>query len=99
MSNPRGRPNGKQNVVQLNADEKVVTEIMNLRKEMSFAEDKKLVLIVSFAMDEMISETMKFPEVHFIDCTSCANRQKRDIKNVMMSPQISNKALLIKYKN
>lgn len=79
LSNPRGRPNLKNNVVQLNADEKVVTEVMNLREEMSFAADKKLVLIVSFATDEMIRETMKFPEVNFIDCTGRANRQKRDL--------------------
>ena len=99
MSNPRGRPNGKQNVVQLNADEKIVTEIMNLRKEMSFAEDKKLVLIVSFATDEMIRETMKYPEVHFIDYTSRANRQKRDLfLSVIRSPlgrcHISNASIM-----
>ena len=46
MSNPPSRPNGKHDVVQLNADEKIVTEVMSLWKEMSFDVDKKLVLIL-----------------------------------------------------
>ena len=88
MSNPRGRPSGKPNITQLNADSKVLSEVMNLRKEMSFAADKKLVLIVSFATDEMIRETMKFPEVNFMDCTGRVNRQKRDLfLSVIRSPE------------
>lgn len=87
MSNPRGRPNGKHKVVQLKADERILSEVKDLREEMSFDSDKKLVLIVSFATDDMIRETMKFPEVHFIDCTSRVNRQKRDLfLSVIRSP-------------
>ena len=87
MSNPRGRPNGKHKVVQLKADERILSEVKELREEMSFDSDKKLVLIVSFATDDMIRETMKFPEVHFIDCTSRVNRQKRDLfLSVIRSP-------------
>jgi hypothetical protein len=41
-----------------------------------FGNDKKLVLIISFASDEMIRETMKYPEVFFMDCTARVNKQK-----------------------
>ena len=55
---------------------------------MSFAADKKLVLIVSFATDKMIRETMKFPEVNFMDCAGRVNRQKRDLfLSVIHSPE------------
>lgn len=51
MSNPRGRPKGKPNVVQLKADERILSEVKKLREEMSFDSEKKFVLIVSFATD------------------------------------------------
>ncbi len=55
-----------------------MSEISDLRKELTFCNDKKLVLMISFASDEMIRETMKYPEVFFMDCTARVNKQKRE---------------------
>ena len=34
--------------------------------------------MISFASDEIIRETMKYPEVFFMDCTAQVNKQKRE---------------------
>ena len=54
-------------------------EIDSLRTELTFDKGTKLVLLVSYATDEMIKITMKYPEVYFMDCTGRANRQRRDL--------------------
>jgi len=56
----------------------VEAEIQSLRSELTFDSGKKLVLMISFASDEMIQETMKYPEVFFMDCTAKVNKQKRE---------------------
>ena len=46
---------------------------------MTFDEGTKLVLLVSYATDDMITITMMYPEVYFMDCTGLVNRQHRDL--------------------
>ena len=75
ISRPRGRPLTTE---ILKSDEAIMSEISDLRKELTFCNDKKLVLMISFASDEMIRETMKYPEVFFMDCTARVNKQKRE---------------------
>ena len=60
ISRPCGRPLTTE---ILKSDEAIMSEISDLRKELTFCNDKKLVLMISFASDEMIRETMKYPEV------------------------------------
>ena len=75
ISRPRGRPCTND---VLKTDASIRSEITGLRKELTFGEDKKLVLMISFASNEMIRETMKYPEVFFMDCTARVNKQKRE---------------------
>ena len=75
ISKPRGRPQISE---LLKSDEVVQSEINTLRSELTFDSNKKLVLMISFASDEMIRETMKYPEVFFLDCTARVNKQKRE---------------------
>jgi hypothetical protein len=42
---------------------------------LTYDSGKKLVPVISFASDEMIRETMKYPEVFFMDCTARVNKQ------------------------
>ena len=43
--------------------------------------------MISFASDEMIRETMKYPEVFFMDCTARVNKQKREfVFSVIRTP-------------
>ncbi len=75
ISKPRGRPQISE---LLKSEEVVQSEINTLRSELTFDSNKKLVLMISFASDEMIRETMKYPEVFFMDCTARVNKQKRE---------------------
>ncbi len=75
ISRPRGRPSTTD---VLTTDEKIQSEINSLRHELTFEDSKNLVLMISFASDEMIRETMKYPEVLFMDCTARVNKQKRE---------------------
>jgi hypothetical protein len=75
ISRPRGRPCTTD---ILKTDLTVQSEIDSLRSELTFDSGKKLVLLISFASDEMIRETMKYPEVFFMDCTARVNKQKRE---------------------
>lgn len=75
LSRPRGRPCTTD---ILKTDLTVQSEIDSLRSELTFDSGKKLVLLISFASDEMIRETMKYPEVFFMDCTARVNKQKRE---------------------
>ena len=84
LTNNRGRP---KKVTQITTSSETQAEILNLRDELSFKNGEKMVLLVSFATNEMINQAMKYPEVFFIDCTSRANRQKRDLfVGVVRSP-------------
>ena len=62
ISRPRGRPLTTE---ILKSDEAIMSEISDLQKELTFCNDKKLVLMISFASEEMIRETMKYPEVFY----------------------------------
>jgi len=75
ISRPRGRPCSTD---VLKTDVVINSKIADLRRELTFGVDKKLVLMISFASDEMIRETMKYPEVFFMDCTAPVNKQKRE---------------------
>ena len=44
-----------------------------------FDKDTKLVLLVSYATDEMIKITMMYPEVYFMDFTGQANHHRWDL--------------------
>lgn len=74
--NPRGRPSTK---TQHMADETMRTKINELRNDLSIDNKTKMVLLLSFATDEMIKEVQKNPETWFMDVTSRANIQKRDL--------------------
>ena len=65
--------------MKLNANESVCREIDLLCTELTFDKETKLDLLVSYATNEMIKITMKYPEVYFMDCTGRANRQRRDL--------------------
>ena len=71
--NNRGRPR----LIDINKDTK--KRIAQLRKDLKFDNNTKLLLILSFSTDGMIREMMKYPEVNFHDVTSRANKQKRDL--------------------
>jgi hypothetical protein len=57
----------------------MTSKIQELRRDFSFDSKSKMVLLLSFATDEMIKEVQKNPEVWFMDVTSGANIQKRDL--------------------
>ena len=62
----------------LKTDEIIWSELNSLWTDLTFESEKKLVLLISFASDEMIQETMKYPKVSFVDCTGGVNKQKRE---------------------
>jgi hypothetical protein len=81
ISEPRGRPK------QLNVDPTIRGEIIDLREALTFDNKTKLVLLLSFSTNEMVKQTMMYPEVYFMDCTGRANRQKRELFiSVVRSP-------------
>jgi hypothetical protein len=81
ISEPRGRPK------LLKVDPKIRGEIVDLRQALTFHNETKLVLLLSFSTNEMIKKTMMYPEVYFMDCTGRANRQKRELFiSVVRSP-------------
>ena len=81
LSEPRGRPK------VLNVDPNIQSDIKHLRESLTFDSNTKLVLLLSFSMDDMIKRTMMYPEVYFMDCTGRANRQKRELFiSVVRSP-------------
>jgi hypothetical protein len=55
------------------------SKIESLHSELTFDSGKKWVLMISFASDEMIRETMKYPEVFFMECTLTVSKQKREL--------------------
>ena len=81
LSEPRGRPS------LLNVDPNIQGDIKDLRQSLTFDSKTKLVLLLSFATNEMVKRTMMYPEVYFMDCTRRANRQKRELFiSVVRSP-------------
>lgn len=81
LSEPRGRP------MVLNVDPNIQSDIKDLRQSLTFDSKTKLVLLLSFATNEMVKRTMMYPEVYFMDCTGRANRQKRELFiSVVRSP-------------
>ena len=74
-SRPKGHP---PVTTTLRTNDSVCSEIESLHEELTFDKDTKLVLLVSYATDEMIKIMMMYPEVYFMDCTGQANRQRRD---------------------
>ncbi len=72
LSEPWGHPN------QLSVDLNIHGDIVDLREELTLDNKTKLVHLLSFSTNEMIKQTMMYPEVYFMDCTGRANHQKRD---------------------
>ena len=73
ISEPRGRPK------QLTVDPTIRGEIIDLREALTFDNKTKLVLLLTFSTNEMVKQTMMYPEVYFMDCTGRANREKREL--------------------
>ncbi len=73
ISEPRGRPK------QLNVDPAIRGDIVHLREALTFDSKTKLVLLLSFSTNDMVKQTMMYPEVYFMDCTGRASRQKREL--------------------
>ena len=73
LSESRGHPK------VLNVDPNIQSDIKHLRDSLTFDSNTKLVLLLSFSMDDMIKQTMMYPEVYFMDCTGRANCQKREL--------------------
>ena len=59
--------------------ERMEEHIKSLRTEMNYKDDTEIVLILSFASDEMIRMVNMFPEVFFMDVTCCTNRQNKPL--------------------
>lgn len=78
----RGRPSNTEKLAKerevLKCTEETEKEIDDLRTELGFSRQSKIVLMLSIASDEMIRYVMMYPEVFFMDVTGGVNRQKRD---------------------
>lgn len=81
----RGRPSNAEKQAKLAKEKEVLEcnnetrkEIEDLRTELGFSRQSKIVLMLSIASDEMIRLVMMYPEVFFMDVTGGVNRQKRD---------------------
>ncbi len=60
LSGPRGLPK------QLSVDPNIRREIVDLRQALTFDNNRKLVLLLSFSMNQMVKQTIMYPEVYFI---------------------------------
>ena len=77
----------REHLKVLNVDPNIQSDIKHLHDSLTFDSKTKLVLLLSFSMDDMIKQTMMYPEVYFMDCTGRANRQKRELFiSVVCSP-------------
>lgn len=74
----KGRPT-LESVERLSVPEKVHEDIINLRKAMSYEDGTEIVLILSFASDDMVRMVNMFPEVFFMDVTCSTNRQNKPL--------------------
>ncbi len=72
----KGRPS--QESIQLMSLPKHMEEhIKSLHSKMNYKDDTEIVLILSFASDEMICMVNMFPEVFFMDVTCSTNCQNK----------------------
>ena len=74
-----GRPTKEMVRIRLECPEKIEEEMQTLRNNLRLSSDKKLLLMVSLATDEMIRLVSMHPEVWFMDVTGGTNRQNRDL--------------------
>jgi hypothetical protein len=79
MYRNKGRPSKREAAMKLNCPEHVQEAAKQTRKELSYDDGKKLMLLFSLATDEMIRLVMMYPEVIFMDVTGQTNRQKKDL--------------------
>ena len=69
----------REHLMVLNVDPNIQSDIKHLCESLTFDSNKKLVLLLSFSMDNMIKCTMMYPEAYFIDFTGRANHLKREL--------------------
>jgi hypothetical protein len=74
----KGRPN-RESMELMSIPERMEEHIKSLRTEMNYKDDTEIVLILSFALDEMIRMVNMFPEVFFMDVTCSTNRQNKPL--------------------
>ena len=75
----KGRPTKEQVKIRLHCPDILETEINELRNKLRLSLDKKLLMLVSIATDDMIRMVTMHPEVWFMDVTGGTNRQNRDL--------------------
>ncbi len=73
LSETRGCPK------QLSVDPNIRKDIVDLRQALTFDNNTRRVLLLSFSTNKIGKQTMMYPEVYFMDCTGRANRQKREL--------------------
>ena len=74
----KGRPS-QEEVRRMEVPQEMEEHIKSLRAAMNYEEGTEIVLILSFASDEMIRMVNMFPEVFFMDVTSSTNRQNKPL--------------------
>ncbi len=74
----KGHPN-RESMELMSIPERMEEHIKSLRTEMNYKDDTEIVLILSFASDEMIRMVNMFPEVFFMDVTCSTNRQNKPL--------------------
>jgi len=74
----KGRPS-QEEVTRMAVPHKMEEEMKALRKELNYDDGTEIVLILSFASDEMIRMVNMFPDVFFMDVTSSTNRQNKPL--------------------
>ena len=74
----KGRPS-QETVEIMNVPERMEEEMKSLRRAMNYEDGTEIVLILSFASDEMIRMVNMFPEVFFMDVTCKTNRQNKPL--------------------
>ncbi len=74
----KGRPS-QESVELMSVPDRMEEHIKSLRSEMNYKDGTEIVLILSFASDEMIRMVNMFPEVFFMDVTCRTNRQNKPL--------------------
>ena len=74
----KGRPSN-ETVEKLSIPGALEEHVKELRREMNYKDGTEIVLILSFASDEMIRMVHMFPEVFFMDVTNSTNRQNKPL--------------------
>ena len=75
----KGRPTKDQVRIRLHCPDIVQKEIDELRSKLRLSGDKKLLMLVSIATDDIIRMVAMHPEVWFMDVTGGTNHQNRDL--------------------